>query len=400
MKKTIKWLGIIAFVTAIGFAMTGCASGPSLSPEEQRRQRLELAFSQPINWTANNGATWVEAINGIRNSGNEKAHIIEVTENISVPPSTGLTFGSLTDVQITIRGTGTLSLTGNGRMLDIGAGQEIIIRGDLTLQGRDSNSSELVRIQSDGILRMGDRAVVRDNEAFVRVALARSEPVGAIFNDGGLFTMHHNSSVTGNKSGGVMNRIGRIVLHDNASVSANTGDGIFFGDSLGAGTLIMQGDASVTNNTGRGVIVANLGMHQNALVSGNTNGGVFVHNNFTMSGGTISRNTTTGVGGGVHLLQGTFNMQGGTIYGNTAREGGGLFIGGWPHGPQVFNNTGGTIYGNDAAVNLRNVATTNRGHSARAGIRESLTLDRAGNWRNATITPTTSSEDFGFWLND
>jgi len=60
-----------------------------------------------------------------------------------------------------------------------------------------------------------------------------------------------------------------------------------------------------------------------------------------MSGGTISGNTASYIGGGVNCSS-TFNMRGGTITGNTATKyGGGVYI---MHDAS-FTKTGGTITG-------------------------------------------------------
>ena len=65
---------------------------------------------------------------------------------------------------------------------------------------------------------------------------------------------------------------------------------------------------------------------------------------FTMSGGTISGNTSYDIGGGIYVAAGgTFAMSGGTISGNNTAHGGGVYFEG-----VTFNMTGGTISGNDA----------------------------------------------------
>ena len=94
-------------------------------------------------------------------------------------------------------------------------------------------------------------------------------------------------------------------------------------------------------------------------ISGNSStyaSGVDVNGTFTMTGGTISNNTTTEAGGGVYVYDGTFTMSGGSITGNTAsrdvgnapaaatRDGGGVYI----YGDGTFTMTGGTISGNMA----------------------------------------------------
>jgi hypothetical protein len=70
-------------------------------------------------------------------------------------------------------------------------------------------------------------------------------------------------------------------------------------------------------------------------VSGNTfsssggdrgGGGVYVSGgSFTMSGGTVSGNTSYG-GGGVYVSEGSFTMSGGMVSGNTSDAGGGVYV--------------------------------------------------------------------------
>jgi hypothetical protein len=76
-------------------------------------------------------------------------------------------------------------------------------------------------------------------------------------------------------------------------------------------------------------------------------GGVYGSGNFTMSGGTISGNTTPS-GGGAYVNSGGFTMTGGTVSGNkTGDRGGGVFVdvGG------SFAMYDGTISGNTVPFN-------------------------------------------------
>jgi hypothetical protein len=78
-------------------------------------------------------------------------------------------------------------------------------------------------------------------------------------------------------------------------------------------------------------------------------GGVYIteSSSFTMTGGTISGNTSGGDGGGVYITENcSFTMTGGTISGNTAsnyNSGGGVYVLG------SFSKSSGTIYGYSAS---------------------------------------------------
>jgi len=112
-----------------------------------------LGFSQTNSWTVNNTGTWIEAVNGIRSEGNNKTHIITITGNISIPKSDEITFGSVTDITVTIEGKGSITPSSNGSLIRIGSKQTVIIK-NIILQGRTANTSSLVVIEKSGTFRM------------------------------------------------------------------------------------------------------------------------------------------------------------------------------------------------------------------------------------------------------
>jgi hypothetical protein len=105
---------------------------------------------------------------------------------------------------------------------------------------------------------------------------------------------------------------------------------------------------TVSGNSGGGVEAAVFTMN-GGDISENSGGGVNAASGctFTMSGGTISGNSSSYYGGGVYLpFGGTFTMSGGTISGNSASTyGGGVYL---PSGC-TFTMSGGTSNGNSAA---------------------------------------------------
>jgi len=125
----------------------------------------------------------------------------------------------------------------------------------------------------------------------------------------------------------------------------------------GTGTLIMSAGSRITGNTAHSPSFLNV--IQGSGVRVNTGG------TFTMNGGEISRNTTTGgetfgvhfsgAGGGVHVANGgMFNMHGGTISENTGRSGGGVILVGGTfnmHGGEIHSNTAGADDGGGVANN-------------------------------------------------
>ena len=126
---------------------------------------LALGYSQDASWNVTNTATWIEAVNGIRSGGNNKAYAITVTGNVSVPPSTESTFGPANGITVTITGSGTLSPSANGALLEIGTGQMVVAK-DLTLKGRADNNASVVCVYKNGTFRMEGSATVTGNTSY------------------------------------------------------------------------------------------------------------------------------------------------------------------------------------------------------------------------------------------
>jgi len=124
---------------------------------------------------------------------------------------------------------------------------------------------------------------------------------------------------------------------------------------------------------------------------------------FTMTGGTISGNST-GTGGGVFINGNgsNFIMSGGTISGNTG-NGGGVYM----EENATFSKSGNSIiYGNDAEASLRNNIwrTNDKGYAVywRAGSNASYYRNATSGTSNNMSTsdyplPTSSGQTVGSW---
>jgi len=378
--------------------------------------------------------TWIEAVNGIRNGGNNTEYVITVTGTISVPPSTESTFGSVTDIIITVEGSGTLSPSSNGNLFIIGNGQTVIAK-NVTLRGRSENGSySVIAISRGGTFSMEGNATVTGN--------SRTGNGGGVYVDGGTFIMQDTSSVSGNTAntnssngggGGVFVNSGTLTMRGNSTVSVNTafsgyrswGDyGGGGGVLVNGGTFTIQESATVSGNSARGLRDSS---NEIAPVFG---GGIYiVTGTFTMEGGTISNNTAeydwtnSGGGSGVCNRGGTFIMAGGSIFSNagssgienrgnftmrgnatvsgnrTSRNGGGVSNSGtfiMEGNSSVLNNTanfGGGVYGNltmqDSAVVSGNTAAISGGG---VYVRESFIMRG-----NATISGNTATYGGGVY---
>jgi len=252
---------------------------------------LAFGFSQTA-YTVRNAAGWVEAVNEIRNGGNDQEYTINVTGTISVPASTESTFGSVTGIMVTIEGSGTLSPSSNGGLLVIGKDQTVVVK-DLTLKGRDNNNKAIVIIQNEGTFYMEGKASVTGNT---------NSSFGGVYNSG-TFTMKGNASVSGNiytststsysYGGGGVHNNGIFTMQDSTSVSGNTSSNSYSTFSSGGGN----------SNSGGGVYNSgSFTMKDNASVSGNTS-------SISSSRSSDYGSTRSYCGGGVYMNGGTFTMQ-------------------------------------------------------------------------------------------
>lgn len=123
---------------------------------------------------------------------------------------------------------------------------------------------------------------------------------------------------TNNDSGPVLYVKGNLTLTDTSS---------------GGAGKITGGKTGSENGKGGGV-----------FVNGDYVNGTIVPSSFTMKGGNITGNDTSGkgdssAGGGVYVFQGSFTMEDGAITENTAKSGGGVFV----DSNSSFIMTGGSI---------------------------------------------------------
>jgi len=323
----------------------------------------------PTAWTVTDLSTWNAAVNGIRNGGNDRAHVINVNSNVSVPMSTDNTFGNVTGLTVTIQGNNTLTVNNAGSLLIVGSNQTVVLN-NITLQGRNGNSQPVVKVYAGNnllttFLRMEGTAKITGNtgkgvEMFDGTLTMKDNAQVTGNSDGGVyasssstFIMQDNAIISNNTTngngGGVM-AMGIFIMQGNATISGNVagsggyggGGGVYFSSG---GTFTMSGNSKVINNTvnngryGGGIYIAGAGfsetsfIFQNGSISNNTvingsiaeGGGLYVSGNISviMQNGIISGNTTSvtanngnAYGGGVYVAY-NFTMQGGTISGNS-----------------------------------------------------------------------------------
>ena len=231
---------------------------------------------------------------------------------------------------------GTYILTDDVTLADnltVGSGVTATINlNGHTLRGNSSGS--VITVNSGGSLTLQDSGNGSVTGGKVTSEAADSWSLGAAVTvAGGTFEME-GGRITGNDAshcGGVVNvSSGRFTM-EGGSISNNTGTGL---NVTGSGSeALIQGSAVISENTSSG-----------------SGGGVHVIDGgqVTLNDGSISNNQVTEDGGGVFINGGTFTMNSGSITGNRAGTDGN----GWGGGVYIMNGTfdmkGGSITDNHA----------------------------------------------------
>ena len=251
---------------------------------------------------------------------------------VSNPP------GSQWDIQM--GAVGIRLEVANDNILEL---QDVALSG---LSGLAAIPQPIVRVQSDGTLVMREGSVIRNNNSGRGVHV-----------NGGTFRMYNGATIRNNAGGvyvtgssGTFTMVGGTIGGIGGQNSALAGGGVM----VSGGAEFEMTGGTISHNSA-------------------TSGGGGVHltgtdTTFLMTGGTITGNTTTTLGGGVDVQANTtFIMEGGIIGpGNTA-NGWGVAGGGGVHLYGVnaeFRMYGGEISGNSAVnsfgggIHLRGGTTT------------------------------------------
>ncbi|MDR2489805.1 MAG: hypothetical protein LBD20_00200 [Spirochaetaceae bacterium] len=291
---------------------------------------------------------WDNAITAINAGGSDKSYEIQIAQDVTLSGSTGPTFDA-DDLSVIISGEKTVTLTGQGSLVNAKDTQDITLE-DVTFVGVNDNNTSLVRADGGTIEMQGNAAITGNSTT--------TAGGGVIVENGGTLIMGDSASVTGNKAsgavavyggetvggGGVLLNGGTVEMSGNASITGNEATGFNNGTCGGGagvmyGTFTMSGDAVISGNIGDddggGVCVKQGGifvMKERSKVYGNTarnagggpsGGGIFVADNAVvkmMDESSVYANTAYGRGGGVDVDSGTFQMGGGVVYGSEAAE--------------------------------------------------------------------------------
>jgi len=360
--------------------------------------------------TVTSTAEWADArahINALGGGTAEtpQTYTISVSGNVSAGSgSYDNTFYSVSNVTVTLQGSGKLYLTDEGIMFRVGSNQTLIIdSADLTLQGLTSGQNGASKnnryplIYNSGTLELKN-GEISGNTSSINVTYP-SGYGGGVYTTGN-FTMN---------GGTIKGNVSTLGGNSDASYFYYSGGGVYVD---GTGSFSMNGGTISGNSSysgyGGGVYVRGTGSSftmNGGTISGNINssysnygGGVYA-STFTMTGGTISDNSS-GHGGGVYA-DSAFTMTGGTISGNSGNYGGGVYA------IYRFSKTGGIIYGNDASATDQNTTGDRNGSGHAVYFASSLTatayyyrdstLGESDNLSSSSPLPANSGQSLNGW---
>ncbi|MDR0909860.1 MAG: hypothetical protein LBM77_08855 [Spirochaetaceae bacterium] len=223
-----------------------------------------------------------------------------------------------------------VNLSSEGYLLSLpdGAGIDVVLEGDLTINGKNDNTSPLIYVGEGNTLTIGEYAdwsglITNDEGVIIRGNTYQGNGAGilvagsnAIFTmDGGAIQDCHSTNGKG----------GAVFVSNGASFVFNNG-------IIGGTYAVTANNATTTTYNG-----------SNSAVNG---GAVAIdaQSSLAMNNGIISYNTASANGGAVYLAASAkFKLNGGEIYNNTASAGagGGVYL----DTGADFSITGGIIYG-------------------------------------------------------
>jgi hypothetical protein len=324
--------------------------------------------------------TWNAACSAIQSGGNDKNYVITLTGDFAIPGISGnYTFGSVTGLNVSLRGNKTLSLGSSGSLLRTGANQTLVLR-ESALVGRGGNSLSLVNVGG-----AGSSFTMRSGKISGNSNSSNSHGGGVYVSDGS-FTMT-DGEISGNSGGGVYVEEDGSFTMSGGEISGNSA--YSDGDNMSVNTFTMTGGKITGNSTTYGSVMIGYFIMEdgvisdthvvaaNTIMSGGEITGSYVNigyansrdctftmsggkitgsevriyrSDFIMSGGEISGGYGVSVGSTTannNYRGSTFTMSGGKISGNSAGNygGGGVLVG----LRSSFTMTGGEISGNSSA---------------------------------------------------
>jgi hypothetical protein len=170
---------------------------------------------------------------------------------------------SRSNITIQLKGTGNeriIALLGTGSLLSIGNGITLILDGNLTLAGTNSNTASFVTVASGGTLIMNKGAKITGNNNRYVSSSSSSGDGGGVYVNGGTFTM----------SGGEIS--GNTANYYGGGVYVGSGTFTMSGGEISGNTAHYFGGGVYVNNTKRRGSTAGPGVNLDSRVSGAAGG--------------------------------------------------------------------------------------------------------------------------------
>ena len=286
----------------------------------------------------------------------------------SITGNTGTVGGGVYQAGGTFTMTGG-EITGNKSTSGYTGGGVYVTGGNFTMDGGKIAENEGpcggVYVRNGGTFTL-NQGTITENKNTYTYSAAGVYVAGTFTMTGGSISKNTNPWKEQSNGGGGVYVSGKFIMTGgeitgNETIGANGSGGVYV-----HGTFTMTG-GSIKGNKSSGGSASSGGVFvgrnctfnmeegtiaDNENTSGNySGGGVYIDNgNFTLTGGTISGNTSASNGGGVYLNGGTFTMKGGKISNNKTTsdasyggEGGGVYADG------TFIMNDGEISGNASA---------------------------------------------------
>lgn len=338
-----------------------------------------------LNWGSSGNLTITDSV-GSTNlskrgsiSGNSKTRPLYLDKG-----TVNMTSGKLTDGNVGRRGGGVFMNSGRFEL-----------SGNAGIEGNYAKGSGGGVYMNSGTFTMsGDSRIIGSNSDWGG---------GGVYLNSGEFTMKDNASISGNhqygnaeNGGGVYVEKGcTFTMMDNTSISGNTA--VEGGGADIRGTFTMSGDSRISKNSARygggGVYVGDgsFTMTDNSTIGG--------------AGAGDGNSATEGEGGGLYLVGGwvSINSDGAKIIGNTAKTNGGGVYNGANYGSGGFTlscgsitkntaNNGGGVYSTRPVIITGCNISENTAKSSGGGVYSTSRVTLSG---NTSITNNTANVNGG-----
>ncbi|MDR2471211.1 MAG: hypothetical protein LBD09_03760 [Treponema sp.] len=220
---------------------------------------------------------WDAAVNTVRTGGNGKTYHFDIQGTVNVSGYSSPTFEDVTGLTVHLKGTGTVALSSNGALLDLGPSQTVYIgvTGDSgnspTLKGKNANNRVAVNISAGARVYLNNGAITGNRRDGISGGVGVNVASGAVFvMNGGTVSNNEFTGAANNGSGVFVN--GTFTM-TGGTIKANTavtnGGGVFVAGGVFTktrGTIYGNGEGGNSNSVsgnGHAVYVVSSGKYRN-----------------------------------------------------------------------------------------------------------------------------------------